>query len=85
MRWNGKGNGELLALARDRFDVLVTTDQKLPYQQNLSETDVAVVILVARTNGFDDLRLLIPDLISHLHSVKRGQVTYVQAGSRRFE
>ena len=85
MGWNGKSNGELLALARDGFDVLVTTDQKLPYQQNVKETDVAVVILVARTNDFNDLRLLVPALIDHLYSVKRGKITYVQVDSGSLE
>ena len=79
MGWNGKGNGELLALARDGFDALITADQKLPYQQNVGETDVAVVILVSRTNGFDDLRLLVPDLLNRLNDVKRGQIAYIRA------
>jgi hypothetical protein len=35
--WAGVKNGELLRLASDRFDVLITVDRNLEYQQNLSE------------------------------------------------
>ena len=60
MRWDGKDNGELLALARHEFDVLITVDQDMPYQQNITERDVAVVILIAGTNDIKDLSPLGP-------------------------
>ena len=45
--WSGKENGELLALAEDEFDVLVTLDTNLKYQQNLAGRKIAIVILRA--------------------------------------
>ena len=62
MGWKGKGNGELIALAKDDFDALITLDQKIPHQHNLTPTDMTVIILSAGTNNIDALRMLIPEL-----------------------
>jgi len=56
MGWASKRNGELLALAVGQFDVFLTADRNLSYQQDLSSLDIAVVVLVARSNRLDDLR-----------------------------
>jgi len=48
--WSGKENGELLALAEAEFDVLVTVDTNLRYQQNLAGRKIAIVILRAQSN-----------------------------------
>ena len=50
MGWASKQNGELLRLAQSRFDVFVTTDQRLSYQQSVASVAIAVVVLVARRN-----------------------------------
>jgi hypothetical protein len=56
MGWASKRNGELLALAAGLFDVFITADRNLSYQQDLSSFDIVIVVLVARSNRFDDLR-----------------------------
>jgi len=43
--WEGKTNGDLLALAETEFDVFVTTDKNLTHQQNLSGRSLAVILL----------------------------------------
>lgn len=48
--WSGKKNGELLRLAEAAFDVLVTLDRNMRHQQNLSQYDLAVVLITARSN-----------------------------------
>jgi hypothetical protein len=48
--WSGVKNGRLLALAEGEFDVFVTVDQNLKYQQNLTAFGIAVVLLAARNN-----------------------------------
>ncbi len=78
--WDGKGNGELLALARDEYDVLITVDQSIPYQQNITEEDVAVVVLEAGTNDIEDLRPLVPQLLNRIPFLKRGEVVRIEAG-----
>jgi len=50
MGWTGRTNGELLELANGDFDVFLTADQGLQYQQNLSGAEIAVVVLAAKTN-----------------------------------
>jgi hypothetical protein len=45
--WSRLSNGELLAAAEGRFDVLVTTDRNLRYQQSLSGRKIAVLVLPA--------------------------------------
>lgn len=64
--WSGLSNGELLARAAGKFDVFVTADQNLQYQQNLVALPIAVVVLVARSNRMQDLRPLLPDLLNRL-------------------
>ena len=46
--WSGKQNGELLALAESVFDVLVTVDANIEYQQNLADRNISVVVLICR-------------------------------------
>jgi predicted nuclease of predicted toxin-antitoxin system len=43
--WSRLTNGELLAAAEGRFDVLVTTDRNLQYQQSLSGRELSVLVL----------------------------------------
>jgi len=77
MGWASKRNGELLGLAIGRFDVFLTADRNLSYQQDLSSFDVAVVVLVARSNRLDDLRPLVPRLLEMLPTAKRRAVTRI--------
>ncbi len=50
MGWASFKNGALLAAASGKFDVLVTTDQRLSYEHNVSTLAIAVVVLVAGRN-----------------------------------
>jgi hypothetical protein len=77
--WSGVKNGELLVLAAARFDVFITADQNLRYQQNLSVLPIAVVVFVAKNNRIDTLRPLMPDLIASLATLPAR--TLVQIGS----
>ena len=79
MGWASKRNGELLALAVGLFDVFITADRNLSYQQDLSSFDIAIVVLVARSNRFDDLQPLVPRILEVLPSAQRGMATVVQA------
>jgi hypothetical protein len=74
MGWAGKENGELLALAESKFDVLVTVDQRVKYQQSIAGRDVAVVVLVARRNKIEFLRPLVPELERIPTDIKPGEL-----------
>jgi hypothetical protein len=78
MGWASKRNGELLALAAGEFDVFLTVDRNLSYQQDVSAFNIAVVVLVARSNTLDDLRPLAPQILKALAKVERGRVTLVR-------
>lgn len=77
MGWAGKRNGELLALAAGRFDVFLTADRNLSYQQDISSFDIAVLVLVARSNRLDDLRPLVPRVLEVLVTAPRRAATLV--------
>jgi len=76
--WAGTQNGELLRRAQEQFDVFVTVDRNLSFQQHLSQFSIAVIVLQAPTNRLKDLRLLMPQLHRILPLASKGQVTLVR-------
>lgn len=77
--WAGMSDGEVLRRADEQFDVLVTMDQNLPYQQNLSAFEVAVVVLKAPSNAFPDVVELMPKVNEQVRHAKAGETTVVAA------
>ena len=75
--WAGKTNGELLKLASGSFDVFITADQGLEYQQNLANVEVAVIVLRAPTNRFHDLQPLTPRILEALRDATPGRMIHV--------
>jgi predicted nuclease of predicted toxin-antitoxin system len=53
--WSGIKNGKLLALAATKFDVFLTMDGNLEYQQNLSKLPIAVLVVTAVSNRMEHL------------------------------
>lgn len=72
--WSGKKNGELLAVADPLFDVLLTLDKNLPYQQNLDSVRIAVLIIHAYSNRLADLLPLLPKCLAALETIQPRQV-----------
>jgi len=79
MGWSGVKNGQLLALAEAAFDVFITVDRNLSFQQNLPQFDIAVIVLQAPSNRLADLKPLTPDVLAILATVTKGQATVVGA------
>lgn len=77
--WSSLKNGELLARSAGRFDVFVTADQNLRYQQNLSALPVAIAVLIAKSNRIHDLRPLVRNLLRAL--AKMQPRTLVEIGA----
>jgi hypothetical protein len=75
--FGSKKNGELLMLAEGRWDVLLTDDQNIKYQQNMTGRSVSILILRAKTNRMEDLLALMPVCSEALLSIKPGQVVEV--------
>jgi len=78
MGWSGIKNGPLLRRAAQEFDVFLTVDQGVEYQQNLVGLNLAIILLVAATNDIDDLRPLMPRVRETLNSVSPGIIVKVQ-------
>lgn len=79
MGWGGVKNGDLLALAAASFDAFITIDKNLPYQQNLSNLALAVIVLDAPSNELPALLPLLAGLEKALTTLKPR--TYVKVGA----
>ncbi|MCY7350475.1 MAG: hypothetical protein LH606_07385 [Cytophagaceae bacterium] len=67
MGWLGKKNGELMTLiAASAFDIFVTGDKNLPFQQNLSKLTTGLCILDLPTNDIFTLRRFVPTLLEEI-------------------
>jgi len=77
MGWSTISNGELLALAATEFDIFITVDRNLAFQQHLPDISIAVIVLRARSNRLAALRPLVPELLAAIPVAKPGVVTYV--------
>ncbi len=71
MGWSGLTNGKLLAEAASAFDVVLTADQNIEFQQNLEDLPVAVIVLASSSNRMESLEPLVPlvlNTLSHLQA-----------------
>lgn len=75
--WAGVKNGNLLRLAEESFDVFVSADLNIPYQQNLSGSRLGFVFLRAGGTQFRDILPYIDDLREAISMVAPGQFVYV--------
>jgi hypothetical protein len=79
MGWKSFSNGELLSRASGLFEVFLTADRKLEYQQNVARYDIAVIVLIARRNRFQDYEPLIPRLLEALPQVRPGELLRISS------
>lgn len=77
--WAGMKNGELLRRAEKEFDVWVTADRNIEYQQNLSRFDIAIIVLIAPRNQLEFLLPLIPRLHQTLQTIQPSQIAYIDS------
>jgi predicted nuclease of predicted toxin-antitoxin system len=75
--YGSKKNGELLTLAEGRWDVLLTSDRNIKYQQNMAGRSVSIIILCAKSNRMRDLLPLMPACAQALVGVEPGHVVEV--------
>jgi len=77
MGWDNLGNGNLLEKAQHHFEVMISTDSNIKYQQNLSNYKIGLVVLRGKTNALPSLIELIPSLLDLLPTVQPGEVHYL--------
>ena len=67
--WAGIKNGRLLALSASKFDVFLTMDQNLEYQQNMATLPIAVLVIGAASNRMEHLAALVPSILREIHHI----------------
>ena len=75
--WAGVKNGALLQVAAKEFDLLLTVDRNLEYQQDFSGVSIAVIVIHAQSNDIDLLRPLMPAVLAAMSTAKPGVVAHV--------
>jgi len=75
--FGGKENGELLALADQSFEVLITIDKNIRYQQNVTRRNIAILVIRPASTDLDDIRPHVADALAALKSIKPGQIVEV--------
>ena len=73
MGWAGVKNGNLLRLAEAEFDVFITVDRNLSFQQNLPEFKIAVLVLSAVSNRLADSLPFRAKIIKSLPALEKGK------------
>lgn len=77
MGWSGVKNGELMKLAEIEFDVFITVDRNLSYQQNLPRYAIALIVLQAVSNRYADLKPFADQVKASLPNAKNGTVALI--------
>ena len=77
MNWGGLSNGSLLQKAEEEFDVLLTGDTNLSFQQNVTNFDIGVIVLDAESTRLADTIRLIPLVLELLAYIQSGEVIRV--------
>ena len=79
MGWSGVKNGDLLRLAAASFDVFITVDKNLPFQQRLDTLPLAVIVLDSHSNELPALLPLVPKLEASLRNVQPRTYARIEA------
>jgi len=75
--FKGLKNGRLLQAAGGQYEVLVTVDQKLQYQQNLKHFTIAIIVLKAKRSTYPMLKPLMPQVLKTLEKIKPCEIVVV--------
>lgn len=77
--WKGMRNSELLRQSEETFDVLVTLDKGIEFQQNISKYDIGVIQISARNNRLEDIQPAMLRVNQVVREIQPGQVIHVIA------
>ena len=79
MGWSSYANGHLVTVAESEFDVFVTSDANMMYQQSLTSRKIAIIVLRPKRNRLPEILGLLPQLLTALESCAAGAFFEVQA------
>ena len=77
MGWNGVANGQLLQMAEREFDVFLTGDRNLAFQQNVTKFDLAIIVLEAQSTRLADTAPLMPQVLAVLSTIQPKEVVRI--------
>src|SRR6266853_3584475 len=81
----GLKNGELLIAAETaKFDVFLTVDRGIEYQQNLTGRNIAIIIFRTKSNRLKDLLPYVPVCLAHIESIQPGQIVRIGRTPRKW-
>jgi len=78
--WAGLQNGALLTKAEEAlYEVLITGDTNMQFQQNIAKRSLGVLVMVAKSNAIEDVLPVVPNALAALSTIQAGQVVRVEA------
>ena len=80
--WEQLKNGALLQTAEADFDVLISTDSNIKYQQALPDYDIALIVLRAFRISIKYFEPLVPQILRTLETIEPGQAVYIYADQK---
>lgn len=75
--WGAYQNGELLRRAEAAFDVLLTADRRMQYQQNLASFSIGVVVIITPRLRLQELRSVLDPMRAAIESVRAGEIVRI--------
>ena len=79
MGWSGVKNGKLMSLCvMNHFDILLTVDKNMMYQQNLEKYSITIVVFNSLTSKFEELKLFIPSFSKQIYNFKRSKAYLIE-------
>lgn len=79
MEWTGLKNGMLIKRAEQKnFDILLTIDKNICYQQNISKYNLAIVVLNTNNSNIESLQDYIPNFLNQIHNFEKGKFYIIE-------
>ena len=75
--WSGVTDTELLKLASAEFDILITMDSNLVFQQNLNRSSLCIIVLRALNSRYETLQSLVPEILAAIERAGAGQIILI--------
>ena len=79
MNWNGIKNGKLISLCIENdFDLVLTIDKNLMFQQNLDKYNLTIVVLSSLTSKIEELVLFIPSFKLKIKNLEKHKAYIIE-------
>lgn len=83
--WGAYEDGPLLAVAQNEFDVLLTIDRKLEFQQNLAKYRIGLLVVHVPKNQIAYYRAMQTEILAAIVRIRHGEAIHVGRQVQRFD